>query len=330
MYILLSLVLSAANVMATVVIVWLANRKHSDDCADSGMSSCESVPLFVRVLVIDVLGTIVHTPAYLLARAFDLLLLCGLPCLWCRTDATDAKHQRVHQMRRLAIQSALRALETKLMHTFTRRPAAPAADGVANSDEKSAGTSASAAAGDEQKEKQKEKEKPKQTKRSVAAGGKPEENIPLVALNPLSSTTRSTQSPAKLPVTQAEMNQQLVAQLDRLNAHLEYVSLKQLFASSSSCYFIPPPEQLVASGVGASGEDAELGAVDKATAVRLLVPHRRATWAQVAQILNRLWGVLYLVASLLVFSVYLGPLLFVGIRETVRRGGMSHENRTGC
>ena len=86
MYLLFSLVFSAANVAVSVIIVWLASwsRRWAGGDRERGAAGfkCESVPLFVRVLVLDILGTIFRAPTLLISRTLSALALCGVPCLW--------------------------------------------------------------------------------------------------------------------------------------------------------------------------------------------------------------------------------------------------------
>lgn len=80
MYILFSLVFAAANVVVTVTIVWLTSRStHAQSDEDS---KCESVPLFVRLLVLDVFGTLFRLPTLIASRSLSALAFCGVPCLW--------------------------------------------------------------------------------------------------------------------------------------------------------------------------------------------------------------------------------------------------------
>ena len=56
----------------------------------------------------------------------------------------------------------------------------------------------------------------------------------------------------------------------------------------------------------------------------------RETWADVAEVLNHVWGVVYLIASIAVFWMFLLPLLKVAISAPDQKETRFKENRLGC
>lgn len=158
-----------------------------------------------------------------------------------------------------------------------------------------------------------------------------------------------------------ESPNEVLRELHLMNAQLGYLCLKKLQTSSKSCHFISSSapsvvrkEKTESSDLSskipiASVLDANvntLGIADQSMIdmhnlsekqKNYIGPRgdvdrkeKRATWAEVATVLNRGWGLVYLLASIAAFWLFLLPLLNVVMNPQDSTESRFLKNRMGC
>ena len=162
-------------------------------------------------------------------------------------------------------------------------------------------------------------------------------------------------------------HEELLHELRLLNTQMSYLCLKKLQSASSSCNFVKsidgtshcmptvagtPGDEYANHSIyctsmsnvfsesdrtqnSASSSSARGKAPGAENAQNLHGEHVhinkvRATWAEVAAVLNRVWGFIYVVASVAIFVVYLQPLLELVLFKSDATESNFHENRQGC
>lgn len=154
-------------------------------------------------------------------------------------------------------------------------------------------------------------------------------------------------------------HEELMEELRLLNHQIGYLCLKKLQSASSSCNFVKSidgtrqnvaDQQIVPStsssiaphggeskiNVFAENEQLAAGGLAMGPGPEIFDDHRhsiprvRATWTEVAAVLNRVWGFLYVMASFVVFVLYLMPLLGIIGHTFDANSSTYHVNRQGC
>lgn len=321
---------SAANVMVTMLIVWLTDKSSepAGSVDKSEATSCENVPLLVRLVVIEGIGRLMSAPRALLRR---LGFKCQVPLF--REEESATRHSAAHRRLRRGIARAVTRAEEDLISRAVSGPQKrPIRCDPINQNETEA---------DESETEHREGHTEFTTLQADAANRTTEnssqmkasairakQGIPLVAYRSESSTGTGTD-----PINE------LLSEMRLLNLHMNYLSLKKLHNSSASCRFVRmhaiPGELKANTSLGNNNvkqregerpKERRLPKRSKSSVLEASWRRRSASWEQVAAVLNSFWGLVYIVLSLANFIYYLLPLLRNASQESVH----PDTSRLGC